>query len=266
MYHQMTVAVVIPAYNEEDLIGRTLEGIPSLVDAVYVVDDGCCDATPDIVKRLSAKKQRLHLIQHQENRGVGAAIITGYRRSFADGHHISVVVGADAQMDWKDLQYLLEPIKRDLADYTKGNRFMYRGSPDAPGNAWREMPIHRIIGNTALSILTRFASGYYDIFDSQTGYTAMHRRVFPLINWRKARKGYGYPAEWLTRFHSAGVRVMDVPIRAIYLEGEQQTKIRVRKFMFYMLGTLVKAGLARIYREYFDGSTRNRLRDNKHYA
>ncbi|MFX1265869.1 MAG: hypothetical protein ACFFH0_10855, partial [Promethearchaeota archaeon] len=124
---------------------------------------------------------------------------------------------------------------------------------DSPGNAWREMPARRILGNVSVSILTKVASGYYHIHDSQMGYTALHRRVFPLVDWEKARKGYGYPAEWLMRFHSKGVRVQDVPVRAIYLKNERQTQIRVRRFLFYMMGILVKGGLERINREYLAG-------------
>ncbi|MHA2379603.1 MAG: hypothetical protein ACXADS_10005, partial [Candidatus Thorarchaeota archaeon] len=133
------------------------------------------------------------------------------------------------------------------------NRFIYGHSKDSPGNAWREMPPRRILGNVSVSILTKIASGYYHLHDSQMGYTALHRRVFPIVNWKKARKGYGYPAEWLMRFHSKGVRVQDVPVRAVYLPNERQTQIRVRRFLFYMMGIIVKGGLERINREYLFG-------------
>jgi hypothetical protein len=156
-------------------------------------------------------------------------------------------------MDWGDFNNLLKPIAENAADYTKGNRFIYGRSKDSRGNAWREMPTRRILGNVTLSILTKLASGYYHINDSQMGYTALHKRAFQRIDWNKARKGYGYPAEWLMRFHSKGIRVVDVPVRAIYLENERQTQIRVRKFVFYMTGTLLKGGMARIYREYMAG-------------
>jgi hypothetical protein len=162
---------------------------------------------------------------------------------------VFVVVGGDAQMDWLDLDNLLQPIAEGEADYTKGNRFIY-GSKKTPGNAWREMPTKRILGNVCCSILTKFASGYFHLNDSQMGYTALHKRAFKRMNWKLARKGYGYPAEWLMRFHSEGVRVADVPVRAIYLSNERQTQIRVRKFLFYMMGIIVKGGIERINREY----------------
>ena len=252
MYRALSVAVVVPARNEERLISRTLDSAPEIVDAIYVIDDGSSDKTERMILRCAKQDPRICLLKHETNRGVGAAIITGYRQAFKDEHDVSVVVGGDAQMDWADLEVLLDPIAHGVADYTKGNRFIYGSSKDAQGNAWCEMPIHRILGNVTLSVLTQIASGYYHIYDSQMGYTALHRRVFPLIDWEKARQGYGYPAEWLMRFHSAGVRVKDVPVRAIYLENERQTQIRVRKFVFYMLAVIIRGGLNRMFREYLN--------------
>jgi len=247
MYRSLKVAVVVPARNEESLIGRTIWPVPDSVDTIYVIDDGSQDRTAEVVRHYANHDSRIRLIRHRKNKGVGAAIITGYHQAYRDGHDIFVVVGGDAQMDWTDLSNLLRPIADGSADYSKGNRFIYGDSKDSPGNAWREMPARRILGNVSVSILTKIASGYYHIHDSQMGYTALHRRVFPLVNWEKARKGYGYPAEWLMRFHSKGVRVRDVPVRAIYLQ------IRVRRFMFYMMGIIVKGGIERINREYLAG-------------
>jgi glycosyltransferase involved in cell wall biosynthesis len=253
MYGSMKIAAVVPAKNEERLIGRTIWPVPEAVDTIYVVDDGSQDRTEEIVLRYGKNDSRIRLIKHLTNKGVGAAIITGYRQAYNDGHDVFVVVGGDAQMDWGDLDNLLRPIAENVADYTKGNRFIYGRSKDSPGNAWREMPTRRILGNVTLSILTKLASGYFHINDSQMGYTALHKRAFERIDWNSARKGYGYPAEWLMRFHSEGIRVADVPVRAIYLKNERQTQIQVKKFMFYMTGTLFKGGMARIYREYMSG-------------
>jgi glycosyltransferase involved in cell wall biosynthesis len=262
MYHSLKTAVIIPAYNEERLIQITLEGVPSSVDAVYVTDDGSHDKTSEIVLKLAEKDTRIQLLQHRTNKGVGGAIITGYRQAYQDGHDIFVVVGGDAQMDWNDLENLIDPISQGVADYTKGNRFIYGNSKTTPGNAWREMPTLRILGNVALSTFTKIASGYYHINDSQMGYTAIHRRIMPLIDWDKVRQGYGYPAEWLMRFHSEGVRVADVPVRAIYLTNERQTQIRVRKFVFYMLGVIVRGFLSRLYREYLRPGNNGRKKNH----
>jgi glycosyltransferase involved in cell wall biosynthesis len=253
MYRSLRVAAIVPARNEERLIGRTIWPVPDSVDTIYVIDDGSQDRTAEVVRHYADNDSRIKLIRHRKNKGVGAAIITGYHQAYKDGHDVFVVVGGDAQMDWTDLDNLLRPIADGSADYSKGNRFIYGESKDSPGNAWREMPTRRILGNVSLSILTKIASGYHHIYDSQMGYTALHRRVFPRVNWEKARKGYGYPAEWLMRFHSKGVRVQDVPVRAIYLKNEKQTQIRVRRFLFYMMGIIVKGGFERINREYLAG-------------
>ncbi len=249
MYGTLKVAAVIPARNEERLIGRTIWPVPDIIDTIYVIDDGSQDRTAEVVQHYSDSDPRIRLISHKVNKGVGAAIISGYTQAYKDGHDVFVVVGGDAQMDWLDLDNLLQPIAEGQADYTKGNRFIY-GSKNTPGNAWREMPTRRILGNVCCSILTKFASGYFHINDSQMGYTALHKRAFKRIDWKIARKGYGYPAEWLMRFHSEGVRVSDVPVRAIYLSNERQTQIQVRKFLFYMMGIIVKGGIERINREY----------------
>ena len=239
MYGRLKVAAVIPARNEERLIGRTIWPVPEIIDTIYVIDDGSQDRTAEIVQHYADSDPRIRLISHEVNKGVGAAIITGYGQAFKDGHDVFVVVGGDAQMDWLDLDNLLQPIAEGRVDYTKGNRFIY-GPKDMPGNAWREMPTRRILGNVCCSILTKFASGYYHINDSQMGYTALHKRAFTRMDWKSARKGYGYPAEWLMRFHSEGVRVADVPVRAIYLRNERQTQIQLKKFLFYMMGIIVR--------------------------
>lgn len=249
------MGAIIPALNEERLILRTLSNVPSTVDAIYVIDDGSSDRTADLVLEASCTDSRIQLLQHSSNCGVGAAIITGYKQAFKDGLDAFVVVGGDAQMDWDDIECLLEPLAIGRADYTKGNRFIY-GSSSSPGNAWKEMPTLRILGNVTLSILTKIASGYFHLFDSQMGYTAMHRRVFPLVNWKHVRHGYGYPAEWLMHFHTHGVRVEDTPVRAIYLDDKRQSQIKVRKFIFYMMGILIRGGANRLIRECFNGRSK----------
>jgi glycosyltransferase involved in cell wall biosynthesis len=252
MHGRLRVAAVVPARNEERLIGRTIWPVPEIIDTIYVIDDGSQDRTAEIVQHYADSDPRIRLISHKVNQGVGAAIITGYNQAYKDGHDVFVVVGGDAQMDWLDLDNLLQPIAAGRADYTKGNRFIY-GSKDTPGNAWKEMPTKRILGNVCCSILTKIASGYYHLNDSQMGYTALHKRAFKRMDWKSARKGYGYPAEWLMRFHSEGVRVADVPVRAIYLSNERQTQIQVKKFLFYMMGIIVKGWMQRINREYLLG-------------
>ena len=167
MYKHLKVSLVIPAYNEEKLIVPTLENVPKIIDKVYVVDDASTDNTHLIVNKLIQKDKRITLLRHQANKGTGNAIITGYKQSSKDGHDIAVVIGGDNQMDLADLNNFLEPIANNEADYTKGNRFLLGG------NAYTDMPKKRFFGNAILTFMTKFASGYWKIFDTQDGYTAI---------------------------------------------------------------------------------------------
>ena len=207
MYRQLRVGVVIPAFNETRAIAKTVATIPDFVDAVIVVDDCSSDDTsararvnPDIV-----------VVRHAENRGVGAAIATGYRHALEADLDVAVVMGGDGQMDPRDMPALLDPIAAGVADYVKGNRFLH---PDV----WREMPPARIVGNVLLSAATRVTSGYHHVFDSQCGYTAIHRDALERIDLGAVWTRYGYPNDLLARLHAAGVRVADVAVRPIYGE------------------------------------------------
>ncbi|MFX1283994.1 MAG: glycosyltransferase [Promethearchaeota archaeon] len=251
------VAMVIPAHNEEKLIQRTLSNIPKLVQKIYVVNDASTDSTSTKVKEMMSRDHRISLINHFENKGVGGAIISGYINAYEDGYDIFVVIGGDAQMEMEDLQSLIQPIVKREADYTKGNRFIYK-NPSLKGNAFREMPKLRIIGNILCSIITIIASGRIGLFDSQMGYTAIHRNVIPLIDWTKARQGYGYPGDWLCRLDVAGIRIQDVPTKAIYFKNERQTQIKVMSFLVFTSYLMLKAYLWRIYHEYFNGISLNK--------
>jgi glycosyltransferase involved in cell wall biosynthesis len=115
------VAVVVPAHDEEQLIGTTLAGIPDFVDRIYVVDDGSRDATAERAR--SAGDPRVVVVSHERNRGVGAAIVTGYRAAQED---IVCVMAADNQMDPADLESLVAPVARGELDYAKANRLTTR--------------------------------------------------------------------------------------------------------------------------------------------
>src|SRR6185369_13883347 len=142
----------------------------------------------------------IRVVRHPENRGVGGAIVTGYRHALASGVDVAVVMGGDGQMDPRDMPAILDPIAAGDADYVKGNRFLH---PDV----WREMPPSRIVGNVLLSAATRVTSGYRHVFDSQCGYTAIHRDALARIDLSVMWARYGYPNDLLSRLHVAGVRV-----------------------------------------------------------
>jgi glycosyltransferase involved in cell wall biosynthesis len=209
VFRQLRVAVVVPAFNEADCIVATLAAMPPWLDDLIVVDDASRDATADLARTASS---RAAVISHADNRGVGAAIATGYRRALALGADVAVVMAGDGQMDPHDLPALLAPIADDRADYVKGNRFLV---PEV----WREMPPSRIVGNLVLSAATRVTSGYRHVFDSQCGYTAIHRHTLAAIDLDALWARYGYPNDLLSRLHVVGARVVDVPVRPVYGAG-----------------------------------------------
>jgi glycosyltransferase involved in cell wall biosynthesis len=209
MYRQLRVAVVIPAYNEERAVADAVADVPAFVDHVIVVDDASTDDTSARARDAGRARRASTVLRHDDNRGVGAAIVTGYREALDRGCDVAAVMAGDGQMDPADLPALLDPIADDVADYVKGNRFLH---PEI----WTAMPPTRIVGNVVLSAATRVTSGYRHVFDSQCGYTAIHARALAAIDLDAVFPRYGYPNDLLSRLHVAGMRVVDVPVRPIY--------------------------------------------------
>lgn len=208
------IAVVVPCFNEGTQINRVLDTMPADVDCIYVIDDASEDNTADLVRKRVSKDPRIRLIEHPSNQGVGGAIATGYQAALADDMDIAVVMAGDGQMDPADFQAIVEPVLNHGYDYAKGNRLF-------SGEAWEMIPRVRYLGNAMLSLLTKIASGYWHIADSQSGYTAINRRALEAIDWEKMYKRYGQPNDLLVRLNIANMRVKDVPIRPVYGIGEQ---------------------------------------------
>ncbi len=216
MYKEKTIGVVVPAYNEEKLIGRVIETMPEFVDAIIIVDDVSQDDTVKIVKKYKAKlKSRLVLIEHEKNQGVGGAILTGYGYAADNNIDITAVMAGDAQMDPNELVDILEPVAINKADYVKGNRLF-------TGEAWNIIPHYRYLGNAALSLLTKIASGYWHIADSQTGYAAVSLKALKTMKLGNVYKRYGFPNDLLVHLNVYNFRVMDVPVSPIYNIGKNQ--------------------------------------------
>lgn len=210
------VAVVVPAHDEERLIGRALRGLPRFVDHVVVVDDASADDTAGAARRCG--DPRVEIVRHERNLGVGAAIATGYRRAFAAGADVAAVMAGDAQMDPDDLCAVVEPIVRGAADYVKGDRLSHP-------SAARAMPPARWVANHALSLMTRVALGM-PVRDSQCGFTAISRSAASRIELERLWPGYGYPNDLLGRVQRAGLRVREVVVRPVY--ADERSGIRLR--------------------------------------
>jgi glycosyltransferase involved in cell wall biosynthesis len=207
VYKGLRVAVVIPAFNEEAAVAPVVRSVPGFVDHVLVVDDASRDGT--FRRAARSKRRQLEVLRHPDNRGVGAALRTGYQRALGLGADVATVMAGDGQMDPADLPRLLDPIAAGTADYAKGNRFL-------DGSVWRVMPPARLLGNIVLSLATRVTSGYWHLFDSQCGYTAASRAALQAVELDELFPRYGYPNDLLARLSAAGLRVVDVPVRPIY--------------------------------------------------
>ena len=214
MYQEKSIAVVVPAYNEAKLIEKTLVSIPAFVDRIIVVDDASKDETASIVERLAKEDPKITLVRHSQNQGVGGAIISGYEKAVEMNMDVTAVMAGDAQMDPNDLEAIVEPIAGGVADYTKGNRLFY-------GDAWNMMPKHRYLGNSFLSLLTKIASGYWNIADSQSGYTAISLEALQSLQLDKVYKRYGMPNDLLIRLNTHDSRVKDIHVRPVYNIGEE---------------------------------------------
>ena len=216
MFQEHRVSVVVPAYNEELLIERVVNGMPAFVDHIIVVDDASADQTAEKLATLTARHgDRLVIVRHSQNQGVGAAIVTGYEAALkiARDKHLVVVMAGDAQMDPEDLPRLLAPCARGEVDYAKGNRLI-------TGEAWRLIPRTRYIGNAVLSLLTKIASGYWHVADSQTGYTVITAEALRVLQLRRLYPRYGFPNHLLVELNNYDFRVRDIPIKPVYNVGE----------------------------------------------
>jgi len=237
MFRGHRIAVVVPAFNEAAKIARTVRSIPGFVDHVIVVDDGSADGTARLAMR--SQRRGLEVLSHPRNLGVGAAIATGYRRAHESGAQVTAVMAGDSQMDPADLANLVGTVVNG-ADYAKGNRFAW------PGVA-RVMPVHRLVGNVVLSLLTRVATGYREVFDSQCGYTAANRRALAAILSGPVFARYGYPNDLLARLRAADARVADVPVRPVY-GPDWRSGIRLPSFVGALSFLLLRAFLQRMRR------------------
>lgn len=222
MYQGKTIAVVVPAFNEELLISDTLLSIPVFVDRIYVVNDASQDNTQSIIEEISRMDTRIVPILHEKNKGVGAAIVTGYRKALEENLNIAVVMAGDHQMDPQIMPSLLDPIISNRADYSKGNRLL---SPEyrAGMSKWR------FIGNTLLTIMTKFSSGYWKLMDPQNGYTAISHRALERLSFDRIYPRYGYCNDLLVKLNVFGFRVMDVEMPARY--GRETSKIRYGNYI-----------------------------------
>lgn len=254
MYKQHTVGVVVPAYNEEGLVGDVLETMPAIVDRVYVFDDCSSDGTWAEIQRARARlnasrsshtddgrEEFVIAERHEENQGRGRCVKEGYRRALADGLDVVAVVDGDGQMDPDELHRILDPVVDGRADYAKGTRLKNRGDTNG-------MSRWRLFGNVVLSFLTNLSSGYWGLVDSQNGYTAISRQVLCELPIEKLYDRYGFLNDILTELNVHGFTIAEVPHPAVY--GDEESNIRYTTFVPFVSLLLLWNFLYRIQKRY----------------
>jgi len=242
MYKDKSICVVVPAYNESTQIGKVLSTMPDFVDKIVVVDDASKDDTVDIVRKYQIDTDRIEVIQHKTNRGVGAAIATGYMWARDNDYEVTAVMAGDGQMDPCELDKIIDPVVKDSADYVKGNRLFY-------GDAWNMIPHYRYLGNSFLSLMTKVASGYWHIADSQSGYTAISLIALKRINLNKIYSDYGMPNDLLIKLNQHDFCVRDVHIRPVYNVGER-SGIKINRVIPRISWILFKGFWQRLFFKY----------------
>lgn len=205
MLNDQSIAVIVPAYREERLVVRTLQTIPAWVDHVLVVDDASPDRTFERVREFA--DSRVTPLKHGTNRGVGAAIATGYQRALELGVDVMAVMAGDNQMDPDDLEGVVLPIVEGRADYVKGNRFAHPNR--------RDMPSGRRWAGRALAAATRAATGL-DVTDTQCGYTALSASTARRLPLHELWPRFGYPNDLLGMLSARDARVSEVAVRPVY--------------------------------------------------
>lgn len=242
MYHSQTVCSVIPCYNEETQIEKVIATMPEYVDHIVIVDDLSKDKTVEKVKKLEKANSKVVLIEHKVNQGVGGAIASGYKWARDSEIDMAVVMAGDGQMNPDDLPALLEPVAIGKADYSKGNRLF-------TGEAFKKIPTIRYLGNSFLSLMTKITSGYWNIADSQSGYTVINKKALKIIDWDLMYKRYGQPNDILVRLNVENLKVTDVPIEPVYNVGEK-SGIKIHRVIFTIGWLLTKLFFWRMKEKY----------------
>jgi glycosyltransferase involved in cell wall biosynthesis len=213
------VYVVVPARDEAPRIPRVIRRMPAFVDRVVVVDDGSVDGTREVA--MAELGDRGVVLRHEAPLGVGAAIARGYaeaRLALGARHAAVAVMAGDDQMHPDDLAAVVTPVLRGEAGYVKGDRFAW---PDRA----RPMPLGRKLGGVVFAAGTSLACGQR-VHDSQCGYTAIARGALDRLDLQRFWPGYGYPNVVLAELARAGVRIREVPVRAVYADEISRLRLR----------------------------------------
>ena len=243
MYEGRVIAAVVPAHNEAAHILDVIDGLPDVVDHIVIVDDKSTDDTAALAE--SSRDPRVRVIRHEQNTGVGGAIISGHKLALELGSDIDVIFAGDDQMDPTYLPALLDPIVHEGYGFTKANRFY-------SSTSYQGMPTYRVFGNVVLSLANKAASGYWNLFDPQNGYTATSAEVLRRLDLDSISQGYEFENDYLLNLNILNVRAKDIPIPARY--GAEVSGMKMRKVIPAICGMLFAGFFRRVLRKYVVGS------------
>lgn len=236
-----SIAVIIPCFRVKAQILNVLARMPQEVDAIYVVDDACPEGSGDWVTKKSSDA-RVKVIRHKRNLGVGGAVMTGYAAALQDGAQVLVKVDGDGQMAPELISKFTRPILMGQADYTKGNRFY-------DVSQLSQMPLIRLLGNAGLSFMAKLSTGYWNLFDTTNGFTALHAKVARRIAFEKISERYFFETDLLFRLATVRAVVIDIPMDAKY--GEEKSNLRIGQVLFEFFYKNLRNFIKRVMYNYF---------------
>jgi glycosyltransferase involved in cell wall biosynthesis len=235
------VAVVIPCYKVKNHILNVINKIDDIASKVYVVDDCCPEGSGSYVQE-NSKDKRVQILFNSVNKGVGGATKTGYIQALSDGMDIVVKLDGDGQMDPGLISDLIDPIQKKRADYVKGNRFYQL-------KFLKSMPKIRLLGNSMLSLINKFSSGYWNIMDPTNGFTAIHRNALYLLDLEKIDNRYFFESDMLFRLNTIRATVEDFPMSAKY--EDEQSSMNIKRIILSFPGKYLNRFFKRIFYNYF---------------
>jgi glycosyltransferase involved in cell wall biosynthesis len=232
------VVVVIPCYRVRQYVLRVISAVPDLVSSIICVDDQCPEKTADFIEA-NCRDPRVRILRNEVNEGVGGATMRGYAEALRLGAEIIVKIDGDGQMDPRLISKFVRPIVQGGADYTKGNRFYQPESVQG-------MPAVRMIGNAALSLISKLSTGYWNVVDPNNGYTAIHANVLRLLPLHKIDKRFFFESDVLFRLNTVRALVVDVPMDAVY-RGEESNLFPHKQILPFLCGHIVNFGKRFLY-------------------
>lgn len=241
MYRKKKIGVSIPCYNEENFIDKTLSALPEYVDKVYVTDDGSTDHTQQVIKKFVKKDPRIVLLVNTPNMGNGYSVVNGFKHAIKDNCDIACIVAGDNQYPTEYLSNLIDGVIDEKYDYVKGNRFFHKRELE-------QMPRFRKIGNVVMSIISKFASGYYSISDPLNSFSAININILKRMNLNDISHRYDFENSFLLHMYLNDATIKDIPVPAKY-EGEE-SNIVLRTYVVYTSKTLIKSFFTRISQKY----------------